>query len=140
MKENHWASGESLKKVTDTQKNFMCLPEYNGGRPLPEGARLSTANGDLIVAGTLYDCPFDRGKSDWTLICSEETFSALAGESGYTILDIQLDRSSDDDDSTPSASLQAATLSPTSGSATGRWREPFTPSPSSSTDSSPSTP
>ena len=98
VKENHWASGESLKKVTDNTEELYVLAGYNGGRPLPEGARLSTANGDLIVAGTLYDCPFDRGKSDWTLICSEETFSALAGESGYTILDIQLDRSADDDD------------------------------------------
>ena len=76
----------------------MCLPDITGAVLFRVGARLSTANGDLIVAGTLYDCPFDRGKSDWTLICSEETFSALAGESGYTILDIQLDRSADDDD------------------------------------------
>lgn len=98
VKEKHWASGGSLEKVMDNTEELYVLAGYNGVRPLPEGARLSTANGNLIVAGTLYDCPFDRGKSDWILICSEETFSALAGESGYTILDIQLDRSANDDD------------------------------------------
>lgn len=47
------------------------------------------------VAGILGYAPFDNGTADGTVICSEAMFRSLTGESGYTILDIQLKDKSD---------------------------------------------
>lgn len=47
------------------------------------------------VAGILDDVPFDNGRETGILICSEALFQKLTGETGYTILDIQLKDLSD---------------------------------------------
>ncbi len=49
----------------------------------------------VTVAGILNYAPFDGGKDVGTLICSESLFRKLTGETGYTILDIQLKNQSD---------------------------------------------
>lgn len=48
------------------------------------------------VVGILNYVPFDAGENVGTLICSEKLFRELTGETGYTILDIQLQDRSDD--------------------------------------------
>lgn len=48
------------------------------------------------VAGILSYAPFDSSSVSGTLICSESLFRRLTGETGYTILDIQLKDRSDD--------------------------------------------
>ncbi|MDE6601936.1 MAG: ABC transporter permease [Lachnospiraceae bacterium] len=48
------------------------------------------------VSGVLRDAPFDGGEDVGTIICSEDLFRELTGETGYTILDIQLRDRSDE--------------------------------------------
>lgn len=43
----------------------------------------------VTVGGILTDDPLAREEGTETLICSEETFTQLTGETGYTILDVQ---------------------------------------------------
>lgn len=50
------------------------------------------------VAGVLSECPFSREEGVETIICSEATFRELTGESGYTILDIQLNKKATEED------------------------------------------
>ncbi len=42
------------------------------------------------IAGILSHTPFDSGENVGTVICSEDLFLQITGETGYTILDIQL--------------------------------------------------
>ena len=49
----------------------------------------------VTIAGILSYAPFDSGEETGTLICSEDLFRQLTGESGYTILDLQLKDRSD---------------------------------------------
>nr|WP_302143748.1 ABC transporter permease [uncultured Schaedlerella sp.] len=57
---------------------------------------------ELPVVGVLGDVPFSYGKSGDTevsagmVICSEEFFQKLTGESGYAVIDIQLEQNADD--------------------------------------------
>lgn len=53
---------------------------------------------EIPVSGTLSECPFDREKETAAVLCSEELFQRLTGEKGYTILDIQLQRTASDED------------------------------------------
>lgn len=49
----------------------------------------------VTVEGILSYAPFNNGGATGTLICSEDLFRRLTGESGYTILDLQLKDRSD---------------------------------------------
>lgn len=108
------AGGQSLQKVTgeeNSQKvagkesrqnvtgngNYV-LAGYNAARPLKAGDQIVTSAGTLTVADTLYQCPFDLAGSDWILICSEDTFTAITGKNTYTIIDIQLTSDATDSD------------------------------------------
>ncbi len=57
---------------------------------------------ELFVAGVLGDVPFthgtagNAGNTAGMVICSEELFQKLTGESDYAVLDIQLERDADD--------------------------------------------
>lgn len=50
------------------------------------------------MAGILSDNTLAREDGTETLICSEETFTQLTGETGYTILDVQFRFGSDEED------------------------------------------
>ena len=52
----------------------------------------------VTVGGVLSDSLLARAERTETLICSEETFSQLTGETGYTILDVQFRFGSDEED------------------------------------------
>lgn len=52
----------------------------------------------LTVAGVLSDSPLAREEGIGTIFCSEDTFTALTGETGYTILDIQFRTSAAESD------------------------------------------
>lgn len=62
------------------------------------GQEGETANYQLKVSAVLSNCPFDREEGVETVICSEELFEKLTGETGYTIIDIQLNRQASDED------------------------------------------
>lgn len=57
---------------------------------------------ELFVAGVLGDVPFthgtagNAGNTTGMVICSEELFQKLTGESDYAVLDIQLEQDADD--------------------------------------------
>lgn len=45
---------------------------------------------DVPIAGILSTTPFIAEDGEWTVICSENTFTALTGVSDYTIIDMQV--------------------------------------------------
>lgn len=52
----------------------------------------------VTVAGILSDSPLAREEGTETFFCSEETFTALTGEIGYTIIDIQFKNNASSED------------------------------------------
>lgn len=52
----------------------------------------------VTVAGILSDSPLARVEGTETFFCSEETFTALTGEKGYTIIDIQFKNNASSED------------------------------------------
>ncbi|MDC7289348.1 FtsX-like permease family protein [Blautia schinkii] len=53
---------------------------------------------EIQIAGILSDCPFNSAPDVETIICSEDTFRQVTGETDYTIIDVQLTRYAGDDD------------------------------------------
>ncbi len=53
---------------------------------------------EIEIIGTLSDCPFNNAADIETIICSENTFQMITGQSDYTIIDIQLSRNVTDTD------------------------------------------
>lgn len=52
----------------------------------------------VTVAGILSDSPLARVEGTETFFCSEATFTALTGETGYTIIDIQFENNASNED------------------------------------------
>ncbi|MDO4306818.1 MAG: ABC transporter permease [Eubacteriales bacterium] len=52
----------------------------------------------VTVAGILSDSPLARLEGTETIFCSEETFTGLTGENGYTIIDVQFQNSASQQD------------------------------------------
>lgn len=74
-----------------------------GGTVTVDAAALFGKEGEaeeyrLKVSAVLSNCPFDREEGVETVICSEELFEKLTGETDYTIIDIQLNRQASDED------------------------------------------
>ena len=88
---------EAAKQVPDT-----VLFVYSGKDGPRTGDRLTLhlASGErsVNVAGVLSTSPFGAEAGVDLLICSEETFRALTGETDYTIIDVQLARGATDAD------------------------------------------
>lgn len=61
---------------------------------------LNGQTADIEIVGMLSECPFNNATDVGTIICSEETFQSLTGQSNYTIIDIQLSKNITDDDVT----------------------------------------
>lgn len=53
---------------------------------------------EIQIVGMLYDCPFYSAANVGTIICSENTFKRITGESKYTIIDVQLAKGATDED------------------------------------------
>ena len=89
------ASGE----LESVMNGDSVLTVYDKNNSLKTGDVLqSDLLGEMQIAGVLEHCPFSRDEGIETIICSEETFRKLTGEKGYTILDIQLEKSATDED------------------------------------------
>ena len=52
----------------------------------------------VTIAGVLSDSPLARSEGTETIFCSEETFTALTGETGYTIIDVQFQNNASEED------------------------------------------
>lgn len=79
------------------------LVEYDMSDRIVTGDILMMENavGEQIrvqVAGMVSNTPFDSQEGIETVICSEELFEELCGESEYTIIDIQLKRNASEED------------------------------------------
>jgi putative ABC transport system permease protein len=64
--ENYWQPGDTITLTID-------------GRP-----------NEVQVAGIVADVPIDAVSGEWIIICSESTFTALTGITGYKVIDIQV--------------------------------------------------
>lgn len=53
---------------------------------------------DMKIVGILSQCPFNNSPKVGKLICSEDTFRKLTGETDYTIIDIQLSKNATEND------------------------------------------
>lgn len=58
--------------------------------------RLNGLSADVEIVGLLSECPFDSQTDVGKIICSEDTFRQLTGETDYAIIDIQLSKSAAD--------------------------------------------
>ncbi|EET61153.1 hypothetical protein BRYFOR_06798 [Marvinbryantia formatexigens DSM 14469] len=95
-----WAEGDLLEGSMESAENGEgVLLVKKEGFPAETGMEieLQTENGvqKVTIAGVLSYAPFDGGDETGILICSEDLFRQLTGETGYTILDIQLEDKSD---------------------------------------------
>ena len=52
----------------------------------------------MTIAGVISDSPLARSEVTETIFCSEETFTALTGETGYTIIDVQFQNNASEED------------------------------------------
>jgi putative ABC transport system permease protein len=98
-----WAKDMLLEgTVTDVSHGTSVLTVYQSGAPLAVGStmELETPFGkrQLTVSGVLSHSPFSQESGVDTMICSEKLFQELTGESGYTVLDLQLTRKAQDED------------------------------------------
>ena len=64
---------------------------YDPGNPLQKGDRLQIGGQSLEVACVSTYTPFDGGGTP-VLLCTEALFARLCGESGYAVLDMQLEK------------------------------------------------
>lgn len=95
-----WAEGDLQQGEMETARDGegVLLVEKPGiAAAVGSEIELETRTGrqKVKVAGILGYAPFDGGENVGTLICSEDLFRRLTGETGYTILDIQLHDKSD---------------------------------------------
>lgn len=96
----NWAQEDLVNGSIEDAKKGKGVLIMNGARfPVKkeDTACLTTNLGkfNLKISGVLSYVPYSNGTADATLICSEALFHKLTGESGYTILDIQLENESD---------------------------------------------
>lgn len=86
-----------LQAARDGTGVLLLYKEGSGYRP-GDTVTFDTPQGEktLPVAATLTYTPFTNVNSD-IVICSESLFTAITGQSGYTIIDVQLRRGKTDE-------------------------------------------
>ena len=93
-----WAKKDRLRgSIGDTQNqigNVMVVFEKNNALDL--GDTLELNGKTLRVSALLSDSPFS-GSDIPTVICSEETFEEFCGPGNYSVIDLQLEKSSGDE-------------------------------------------
>lgn len=95
-----WAQGDliqgQMERVQDGEGVLLVEKEGFSAKAGDE-LELETALGrqTVKIEGILSYVPFNAGAETGTVICSEQLFRQLTGESGYTILDVQLEDASD---------------------------------------------
>lgn len=92
-----WAADSLVSGSIDTvmQQENQILFVQTGNIDVHVGDNITLSiNGrtqTVTVAGILSDSPLARVEGTETFFCSEKTFTALTGETGYTIIDIQFE-------------------------------------------------
>lgn len=90
----------SLETAQNQKNTALIVFEAQNTIEVGDTATLNLGNqsADIEIVGMISDCPFNNRADVGKLICSEETFRALTGESGYTIIDIQLAQGATEND------------------------------------------
>lgn len=92
-----WAADSLVSGSIDTvmQQENQILFVQTGNIDVNVGDNITLSINDrtqtVTVAGILSDSPLAHVEGTETFFCSEKTFTALTGETGYTIIDIQFE-------------------------------------------------
>ncbi len=84
-------SGSLEKAQSETNTGLIVFDSQNdieAGNVIT--LNLNGSQADLEIVGVVSQCPFNNSPGVGKLICSEDTFRKLTGETDYTIIDIQL--------------------------------------------------
>lgn len=99
-----WAADSLVAGSIETvmQQENQVLFVQTGNADVQVGDNITLSINDstqtVTVAGILSDSPLARVEGTETFFCSEKTFTALTGETGYTIIDIQFENSASGED------------------------------------------
>lgn len=99
-----WAKEALLEgNIAEAESGNAVMAVYDvGGNLLHQGSLLEmeTPEGEktLTVSAILSQSPFNREEGVETVICSQKLFHELTGQSGFTIIDIQLNSKATDED------------------------------------------
>lgn len=90
----NWADEEKWSEdnvgLERAYKESNCvMTVYDKDNPLVKGDKIELGGEIFEISCVLTDAPID-GSGDPTILCSEEIFKRLTGESGYSVLDIKL--------------------------------------------------
>lgn len=94
-----WASDSlisgSIDSVMQKENQVLLVKQENSDIQVGDNITLSIDNKEhtVTVAGILSDSPLARVEGTDTIFCSEDTFTALTGQNGYTIIDVQFKNS-----------------------------------------------
>lgn len=103
-KQFEWAEDYMLDGSLDTVQNEKQtgLIVFKPQNTIKVGDTITLNNteyaGNIGIVGLLSESPFNNAADVGTVICSEETFQLLTGQSDYTIIDIQLLKTATDND------------------------------------------
>ena len=99
-----WAEEDMMLNgsTKETAKGKGVLTVFDRSNPLKTGDTVTlhteSETIELPVLGVLSTCPFDQGAGKEILICSEDLFRQITGDTGYTIVDVQLLKTATDTD------------------------------------------
>ena len=90
----------SIETVMQQENQVLFVQTGNINVQVGDNISLTINNRPQIVtvAGILSDSPLARVEGTETFFCSEATFTALTGETGYTIIDIQFENNASSED------------------------------------------
>ena len=90
----------SIETVMQQENQVLFVQTGNIDVQVGDNISLTINNRPQIVtvAGILSDSPLARVEGTETFFCSEATFTALTGETGYTIIDIQFENNASSED------------------------------------------
>lgn len=92
-------SGSLEKAQSETNTGLIVFDSQNdieAGNVIT--LNLNGSQADLEIVGVVSQCPFNNSPGVGKLICSEDTFRKLTGETDYTIIDIQLSKKATEND------------------------------------------
>lgn len=103
-KQFDWAKNFKLSGSLETAQNQTgtALVVFEAQNTIQVGDTVTLNMGgkssNIEIVGMVSDCPFNNRADVGKLICSEETFRQMTGESDYTIIDIQLAQGATEND------------------------------------------
>lgn len=103
-KQFDWAKNFKLSGSLETAENQTgtALVVFEAQNTIQVGDTVTLNMGgkssNIEIVGMVSDCPFNNRADVGKLICSEETFRQMTGESDYTIIDIQLAQGATEND------------------------------------------